>query len=86
MQNAGKLHANARTKKGHKCTLEEYERRMKGNEYKDDRKRMQHERHMKAKYKEHEVLPKHLKPSKQLLDPFPRLFRTGCSLHAGSRC
>ena len=30
---------------------------------------------MNAKCKEHEVLPKHLKPTKQLLDPFPNLFR-----------
>ena len=38
-----------------------------------------------AKWKEHEVLPKHLKPTKQLLDPFPSLFRNGFWLHVGSR-
>ena len=38
-----------------------------------------------AKLKEHEVLPKHLKLTKQLLDPFPSLFRNGFWLHVGSR-
>ena len=35
--------------------------------------------------KEHEVLPKHLKPTKQLFDPFPGLFRNGFWLRVGSR-
>ena len=39
---------------------------------------------MNAKWKEHEVLPKHLKPTKQLLDPFPSPFRSGFWLHVGS--
>ena len=30
-----------------------------------------------ATRKEHEVLPKHLKPTKQVLDPFPNLLRNG---------
>ena len=41
-----------------------------------------------ATRKEHEVLPKHLKPTKpmkQLLDPFPSLFRNGFWLRVGSR-
>ena len=38
-----------------------------------------------ATRKEHEVLPKHLKPTKQLLDPFPSLLRNGFWLHVGSR-
>jgi len=32
---------------------------------------------MHATRKEHEVLPKHRKPTKQLLNPFPSLFRNG---------
>ena len=31
------------------------------------------------------MLPKHLKPTKQLLDPFPSLSRNGFWLHVGSR-
>ena len=38
-----------------------------------------------AKWKEHEVLPNHLKPTKQLLNPFPSLFRNEFWLHVGSR-
>ena len=34
-----------------------------------------------ATRKEHEVLPKHLKPTRQLLDPIPSLFRNGFWLH-----
>ena len=41
-------------------------------------------REMHAKWKEDEVLPKHLKPTKQLLDPFTSLFRNGFWLHVGS--
>ena len=36
-------------------------------------------------WKEHEVLPKHLKPTKQLLDPFPSLSRNGFWFRVGSR-
>ena len=38
-----------------------------------------------AKWMEHEALLTHLKPTKQLLDPFPSLFRNGFWLDAGSR-
>ena len=71
----------------------------KEHERKNERKWMQNERKMHAKWKGHEgrcmqinaklkereVLPKHLKPTKQLLDPFPSLFRNGFWLHVGSR-
>jgi len=55
----------------------QYERNMHANERKTAGKCMQ----INAKLKEHEVLPKHLKPTKQLLDPFPSLFRNGFWLH-----
>ena len=69
-----------------KGTWKEHERKMKENaiweEYackwkENEGKCMQ----INAKLKEHEVLPKHLKPTKQLLDPFPSLFRNGFWLH-----
>ena len=44
-----------------KGTWKENERKVKGNEYTMKGRRMQ-------KWKEHEVLPKHLKPTKQLLN------------------
>jgi hypothetical protein len=53
--------------------MKENERKMTGNECKMKGICMQ----MNAKWKEHEVLPKHLKPTKQLLDPFPSLLRNG---------
>ena len=53
------------------------ERKMKENEGKCIQ--------INATQKEHEVLPKHLKPTKQLLDPFPSLFGNGLWLHVGSR-
>ena len=40
---------------------------------------------MNAKWKQHDLLPKHLKPTKQLLDRFPSLFRNGFWFHVGSR-
>ena len=74
---------------------------MKGNEqlvqnqrnmHANERKNKGNDCNMKGTWKEHECkmkatwkLPKHLKPTKQLLDRFPSLFRNGFWLHFGSR-
>ena len=57
------------------------ERKMHANENQNEGICMQ----MNATLKEHEVLLKHLKPTKQLLDLFPSLFMNGFWLHVGSR-
>jgi uncharacterized protein YjbJ (UPF0337 family) len=69
-----------------KGTWKENERKMTGNECNMTGLWMKGRcMQMNAKWKEREVLPKHLKPTKQLLDPFPSLFRKCVWLHVGYR-
>ena len=55
------------------------ERNMKGNENK--MKGIWKE--INTKWKQHELLPKHLKPTKQFLERFPSLFRIWFWFHVG---
>ena len=95
MQIGMKMKGTWRIIKGNEYRWKEHERKMTGkwqkinaNWEEDACKWKEHEgrcMQIDAKWKEHEVLPKHLKPTKQLLDPFPSLFRNGFWLHVGSR-